>query len=215
MWRCKPGLCTAVLLKLHREDIWDKTFFLLSFTGGEKKAPSYIFPEFSSYCENFLIFCYFWIQGLPVFNCKFVICIMLWFLEFELFVYCFGEEIQIKMGHLVTLTKKNKYSGAHHYNPRLVYLLPPFWSPFLFYQLEGFFFRKWCPYVWLVLTVCVCPSFNYVTWYSWTRDKRNRSIQERFVSKSGLLCHGLIFFSHKVENSVNKIPFCLAPFLRT
>ena len=140
----RETLCVkSEVILLSFSNYTEKTFEIRLFSSllyrGRKKAPSYIFPEFSSYCENFLIFCYFWIQGLPVFNCKFVICIMLWFLEFELFVYCFGEEIQIKMGHLVTLTKKNKYSGAHHYNPRLVYLLPPFWSPFLFYQLEGFF----------------------------------------------------------------------------
>ena len=66
---------------------------------------------------------------------------MLWFLEFELFVYCFGEEIQIKMGHLVTLTKKNKYSGAHHYNQRLVYLLfiTPFLKSISFLSIGGFF----------------------------------------------------------------------------
>ena len=90
----------------------EKTFEIRLFSSllyrGRKKVPSYIFPEFSSYCENFLIFYYFWIQGLPVFNCKFVICIMLWFLEFELFVYCFGEEIQIKMGHLVKFIYSEK-----------------------------------------------------------------------------------------------------------
>ena len=37
---------------------------------------------------------------------------------------------------------------VHHYNPRLLYLLPHFWSPFHCFQ--GGFFRKFCPYVWLV-----------------------------------------------------------------
>ena len=37
---------------------------------------------------------------------------------------------------------------ARHYKPRLVYFLPHFWKPFLCFQ--GVFFRKFCPYVWLV-----------------------------------------------------------------
>jgi hypothetical protein len=37
---------------------------------------------------------------------------------------------------------------ARHYNPRLVYVLSHFWRPFHCFQ--GVFFRKFCPYVWLV-----------------------------------------------------------------
>ena len=43
----------------------------------------------------------------------------------------------------------NKLPYAHHYNPRFVYFLPTFTRPFLCFQ--GDFFRKFCPYVWLVL----------------------------------------------------------------
>ena len=35
-----------------------------------------------------------------------------------------------------------------HYNPRFVYVLPTFWKSKTFFQ--GVFFRKFCPYVWLV-----------------------------------------------------------------
>ena len=35
-----------------------------------------------------------------------------------------------------------------HYNLRFVYFLPTFWKPKMFFQ--GCFFRKFCPYVWLV-----------------------------------------------------------------
>ena len=38
---------------------------------------------------------------------------------------------------------------ARHYNPRFVYFLPTFWKSKSFFQ--GGFFRKFCPYVWLVL----------------------------------------------------------------
>ena len=37
---------------------------------------------------------------------------------------------------------------ARHYNPRFVYFLPTFWKSKTFFQ--GGFFRKFCPYVWLV-----------------------------------------------------------------
>ena len=45
--------------------------------------------------------------------------------------------------------KKISIPYACHYNPWLVYFLPHFRSPFLCFQ--GGFFRKFCPYVWLVL----------------------------------------------------------------
>jgi hypothetical protein len=37
---------------------------------------------------------------------------------------------------------------ARHYNPRFVYFLPTFWKSKTFFQRV--FFRKFCPYVWLV-----------------------------------------------------------------
>ena len=37
---------------------------------------------------------------------------------------------------------------ARHYKPRLVYFLPHFQRPFLCFK--GGFFKKFCPYVWLV-----------------------------------------------------------------
>ena len=43
----------------------------------------------------------------------------------------------------------NKISYARHYKPRLVYFLPHSQRPFLCFY--GGFFRKFCPYVWLVL----------------------------------------------------------------
>ena len=46
---------------------------------------------------------------------------------------------------------------ARHYNPQLVYSLPNFWKVFLCFQ--GGFFKKFCPYVWLVfksiLSLCM------------------------------------------------------------
>ena len=41
-----------------------------------------------------------------------------------------------------------KLPYARHYNPRLVYFLPTFWKSKTFFQ--GGFFKKVCPYVWLV-----------------------------------------------------------------
>jgi hypothetical protein len=44
---------------------------------------------------------------------------------------------------------KERYQLPYaHYNPRFVYFLPTFWRPKTFFQ--GVFFRKVCPYVWLV-----------------------------------------------------------------
>ena len=41
--------------------------------------------------------------------------------------------------------------NVRHYNPRLVYFLNHFWSPFLCFQ--GGFFRKFCPYVWSLVSI--------------------------------------------------------------
>ena len=49
---------------------------------------------------------------------------------------------------LIAITLINQTPYACHYNLRFVYLLPHFSSPFICF--EGCFFRKLCPYVWLV-----------------------------------------------------------------